>query len=81
MRLLKKEENNKNLNDNNKNDINKNGNNKNDNNIIESKNNKPNKNNEKVVLESIRILLDTLNLSELKIVNDDIQKIIKDKNK
>jgi len=43
-------------------------------------NNKKNNNNEKIVLQSIRILLDTLNLSELKIVNDDIQKIIKDKN-
>ena len=77
---IKKEENNKNSNDNNKYDINKNTNNKNDNNIIENKIIKPNKNNEKVVLESIRILLDTLNLSELKIINDDIQKIIKDKN-
>ena len=77
---IKKEENNKNLNDNNKNDINKNGNNQIDNNIIKNKNIKPNKKNEQVILESIRILLDTLNLTELKIVNDDIQKIIKDKN-
>ena len=71
---IKKEENNKNLNDNNKND------NKNDNinNIIDNKNIKTNKN-ENTVLESIRILLDTLNLSELKIVNDDIKKIIKEK--
>ena len=67
---IKKEENNKNLNDSNKND---------NNNIIENKIIKSNKN-EKIVLESIRILLDTLNLSELKIVNDDIQKIIKEKN-
>ena len=74
---IKNEENNKNLNDNNTNlkDKNKNDNN----NIIENKIIKSNKN-EKIVLESIRILLDTLNLSELKIVNDDIQKIIKEKN-
>ena len=39
------------------------------------------KKNEKVVIESIRLLLDTLNLSELKYVNNDIQKMLKDKNK
>ena len=70
---VKKEEKKKNLFDNNKNI------NVNNNKIIENQN-KTNKN-EKVVLESIRILLDTLNLDELNIVKDDIQKIIKDKNK
>ena len=44
------------------------------------KNIKPNKN-ESIVLQSIRILLDTLNLSELKCVDEDIKKMIKDKNK
>ena len=68
---IKKEENKKVLYDNNKNI------NINNNKIIENKKNK----NEKVVLESIRLLLDTLNLAELKIVNDDIQNMIKDKNK
>ena len=68
---VKKEENKKILNDNNKNNaVNK---------IIE-KNDKPKKN-EKVVIESIRLLLDTLNLSELKYVNNDIQKMLKDKSK
>ena len=66
---IKKEEHKKNLYDNNKN-FNNIGNS-----IIKS-----NKN-ENIVLQSIRILLDTLSLSELKVVNDDIQKIIKDKNK
>ena len=52
-------------------------NNKNFNNIGNSiiKSNK----NEIIVIESIRTLLDILNLSELKIVSDDIQKIIKSK--
>ena len=68
---VKKEENKKILNDNNKNNV--------VNKIIE-KNDKPKKN-EKVVIESIRLLLDTLNLSELKYVNNDIQKMLKDKNK
>ena len=68
---VKKEENKKILNDNNKNNV--------VNKIIE-KNDKPKKN-EKVVIESIRLLLNTLNLSELKYVNNDIQKILKDKNK
>ena len=69
---VKKEKNKKNLNDNNQN-IKK---------IIDNNEKiiKSNKN-EKVVLESIRILLETLNLSELKCVNEDIQKIMKDKNK
>ena len=68
---VKKEENKTILNDNNKNNVfNKN---------IE-KNDKQKKN-EKVVLESIRLLLDTLNLTELKCVNIDIQKMLKDKNK
>ena len=64
---IKKEENKKNLNDNNKNNINS---------VINKKNK-----NENVVLQSIRVLLETLNLSELKMVNNDIQKIIKDKQK
>ena len=64
---IKKQENKKNLSD------------TKNNNIIAK--NKKNEKNEKIVLESIRILLDTLNTSELKIVNDDIQKMIKDKNK
>jgi hypothetical protein len=66
---IKKEENKKMLHDNNKNL------NTNNNKIVENKTNK----NEKVVLESIRLLLDTLNLTELKIVNDDIQNMMKDK--
>ena len=66
---IKKEENKKMLHDNNKNL------NTNNNKIVENKSNK----NEKVVLESIRLLLDTLNLTELKIVNDDIQNMMKDK--
>ena len=67
---IKKEENKKNLNDNNKN-----------NNI--SIGNSFIKSNQKeiVVLQSIRILLDTLNLTELKIVNQDIQKILKNNKK
>ena len=65
---VKKEENKKNLNDNNKNFNNNFGINKKKNDI------------EGPVLQSIRLLLDTLNLSELKIVNEDIKKIIKDKN-
>ena len=76
---IKKEENKKNLNDNNKN-INNNKVINHKNNIFENKIIKSNNNNEKVVLESIRILLDTLNILELKIVNDDIRKIIKEKN-
>ena len=72
---IKKEENYKNLNDNNKNYNKKNDNN----NIVKNNITKSNKN-ENIVLESIRILLDTLNLSELKSVNDDIQKIINVKN-
>ena len=69
---VKKEENKKNINDNNKNYI-----------INRDNNGKSNKNenNESVILQSIRILLDTLNLEELKLVNDDIQKIMKEKNK
>ena len=66
---VKKEEKKKNLNDNNRNNINGNEN------INKSKID------ESVVLQSIRILLDTLNLSELQLVNDDIQKIMKNKNK
>lgn len=69
---VKKEEKKKNLNDNNRNNNIANGNE----NI-----NKTNNINENVVLQSIRLLLDTLNLSELKLVNDDIQKLMKDKNK
>ena len=71
---VKKEENKKIFIDNNKNNIV---------NIVNNnieKNDKPKKN-EKVVIESIRLLLDTLNLSELKYVNNDIQKMLKDKNK
>ena len=69
---VKKEENKKNINDSNKNYI-----------INRDNNGKSNKNenNESVILQSIRILLDTLNLAELKLVNDDIQKIMKEKNK
>ena len=67
---VKKEENKKNINDNNKNNKISIGNS-----FIKS--NKK----ETVVLQSIRILLDTLNLTELKIVNEDIQKIIQNKNK
>ena len=66
---VKKEEKKKNFNDNNRNNINGNVN------INKSKID------ENVVLQSIRILLDTLNLSELQLVNDDIQKIMKNKNK
>ena len=78
---IKKEENNKNLNDNNRNGSNKNDKDKKDNkNIIQNNIIKSNKNKEKFVLESIRILLDTLNLSELKTINDDIQKLINEKN-
>ena len=70
---VKKEENKKNLNDNNKN---------NNNNNINNKGNSSNSNkNETVILQSIRILLDTLNVSELKLVNEDILKILSDKNK
>ena len=67
---IKKEENKKNLYDNNKNNKISIGNS-----FIKS--NKK----ETVILQSIRILLETLNLSELQIVNEDIQKIIKDKTK
>ena len=70
---VKKEENKKNINDNNKNNIINSGN---SGNIIKSNKNEKN---ESVILQSIRILLDTLNLAELKLVNDDIQKIMKEK--
>ena len=50
----------------------------NDKNIDKNNNNKIK---EDIVIQSIKILLGTLNLSELKLVNDDIQKLMKDKNK
>ena len=37
------------------------------------------KKNEEIVIQSIKLLLTTLNLSELKIVNEDIQNILKEK--
>jgi len=72
---IKKEENKKKLNDKNNNNTISNENKTTNDNCIKDKNGK-----EEIVIQSIKILLDTLNLSELKIVNENIQTILKDKN-
>ena len=68
-------ENKKKLNDKNNNNTISNENKTTNDNCIKDKNGK-----EEIVIQSIKILLDTLNLSELKIVNENIQTILKDKN-